>query len=116
VQHQPFLEKTMSILEGLVKAEISPDIDTTIDMSKHAGDTYNIEKVEINVNVGNMIIANKELAQALADALIKRQIAESQPPVTPERFGKRSSGRHWLRLTNSLSGDCVKTLLPKPGH
>ena len=71
----------MSILEGLIKAEISPDtdIDTTIDMSKHAGDTYNIEKVEIKIDIGNLIIADKELAKILTDALVKRQIADAQP-------------------------------------
>jgi len=71
----------MSILEGLIKAEISPDtdIDTTIDMSKHTGDTYNIEKVEIKIDIGNLIIADKELAKILTDALVKRQIADAQP-------------------------------------
>jgi len=45
----------MSILEGLVKAEstINPDTDinTNIDMSNKTGDTYNIEKVEIKINM-----------------------------------------------------------------
>ncbi|MCL2710452.1 MAG: hypothetical protein FWE95_06200 [Planctomycetaceae bacterium] len=71
----------MSILEGLVKAEVSPD--TTIDMSKHAGDTYNIEKIELKIDIGNLIVADKELVKALVDAVVKRQIAEA-PSTEPQ--------------------------------
>ena len=77
----------MSILEGLVKAEstINPntDINTNIDMSNKTGDTYNIEKVEININIGNN--ADKEIAKELTRLLLQlqqRPIVEAQDNIS----------------------------------
>ena len=77
----------MSILEGLVKAEsnINPDTDisTNIDMSSKTGDTYNIEKAEIHINIGNQIFTDKELARELMSMLQRQQrpVVETQDTV-----------------------------------
>ena len=78
----------MSILEGLVKAEsnINPDTDisTNIDMSNKTGDTYNIEKAEIHIHIGNQIFTDKELARELTIMLLQRQqrpVVETQDTV-----------------------------------
>ena len=72
----------MSILEGLVKAEST--LNSNIDMSSKTGDTYNIEKAEIHIHIGNQIFTDKELAKELMSMLMQRQqrpVVETQDTV-----------------------------------
>ena len=39
------------MLQGLLEGLIQPSINTDIDMSKKSGDTYNIDKIEIKIDV-----------------------------------------------------------------
>ena len=72
----------MNILEGLVKADTT--LNSNIDMSSKNGDTYNIEKAEIHINIGNQIFTDKELARELMNMLLQRQqrpVVEKQDSV-----------------------------------
>ena len=78
----------MSILEGLVKAEttINPTLNSNIDMSSKSGDTYNIDKVEVVIHIGNQQIeAVKEIAKEIANVLLQHQRSvNAQPANQPQ--------------------------------
>ena len=39
------------MLKGILEGLIQPSINTDIDMSRKSGDTYNIDKIEIKIDV-----------------------------------------------------------------
>jgi len=72
----------MSILEGLVKADTT--LNSNIDMSSKTGDTYNIDKVEVEIHIGNQQIdAIKEIAKEIANALLQHQQSVNAQTANP---------------------------------
>jgi len=71
----------MSILEGLVKAEttINPTLNSNIDMSAETSDTHITYNQPVYITIDKLVIADKEIAERIVDALVCHQ----QPLLVP---------------------------------